>query len=136
MRGPIDYIIVGFEGNNFSGEILEELKKASDNKTIAVLAVALVARDKDGNVAAVEISDPDVVKMLKTLGTDDSLIDDEDVEEVGGLLEDDSAAGLLVIEHLWAKGLKQAIKNAKGTLLDEGRIHPEAHKELEALGGN
>ena len=127
MRGPIDYIIVGFSENNFSGRILEELGKASENGTIAVLEVALIARDTEGSVAMVEISDP----LVAALGSGSGLIDPEDVVEVGELLEDGTSAGLLVIEHLWAKGLKQAIIDTGGQLLSEGRIHPEASKELE-----
>ena len=31
MLGPIDYVVVGFKGNNFDGTILEELGKAVDS---------------------------------------------------------------------------------------------------------
>ena len=127
MRGPIDYIVVEFKDGNFTGEILEELAKASDAGAIAVLDIALVGRDAEGTVTALEMSDTSV----EGLGLEGGLITDEDVEEVGELLEDGSAAGLLIVEQLWAKGLKQAILNTGGTLLDEGRIHPEASKELD-----
>ena len=126
MRGPIDYIVVGFEGNNFNGEILEALKKASEDGTIAVLGLALISRDAEGNVAAVEAADTGGLQITG----DASLIGEDDVQEVGELLEDNSSAGLLIIEQLWAKGLKQALINANGTLITEGRIHPEAAKEL------
>lgn len=127
MRGPIDYIVVGFEGNNFTGEILEELRNVTAQGTIAVLDLAMIVRDGEGNVASVEITD------LGDLGTglESGLITEEDVAEIGEILEDNSSAGLLVVEQLWAKGLKQAIGNANGTLLLEGRIHPEAAQELE-----
>lgn len=129
MRGPIDYIIVGFEGNNFNGEILAELQKVVADGTIAVLDLALISRSADGTVEAIELSD------LGGLTIEDGLITEEDVAEVGELLEDNSSAGLLVIEQLWAKGVKQAILNANGVLLDEGRIHPEASKELDSKEG-
>lgn len=126
MRGPIDYIIVAFEGNNFKGEILAELKKAVEQGTIAVLGLAMIVRDEGGNVSAVEVAD---TGGLEVSGGAD-LITEDDVQEVGELLEDNSSAGLLIVEQLWAKGLKQAIINANGTLLSEGRIHPEASAEL------
>ena len=127
MRGPVDYIVVGFEGNNFTGEILKELQKVTEQGTVAVLDLALIVRDGEGNVASVEITD------LGDLGAnlESGLITEEDVAEVGEILEDNSSAGLLVVEQLWARGLKQAIVNANGTLLLEGRIHPEAAKEIE-----
>jgi hypothetical protein len=129
MRGPIDYIIVGFEGNNFKGEILEELQKAVEAGTISVLDLGLILRDADGTVTSVELTDTGSLKI------EGGLITDDDINEVGELLEDNSSAGLLIVEQLWAKGLKQAIINANGVLLDEGRIHPDAGKELDSEEG-
>lgn len=126
MRGPIDYIIVGFEGNNFKGEILKELEKVVADGTIAVLDVGVIVRDADGTVTSVELTE------TSNLNLEGGLITEDDVAEVGELLEDNSSAGLLIVEQLWAKGLKQAIINANGTLLDEGRIHPDATKELDS----
>lgn len=135
MRGPIDYIIVGFEVNNFTGEILKELEAASKNKTISVLALALIARDNEGNVSALGVTDEETMRLIADFDLDNSLITDEDIAEVGELLENNTSAGLLIIEHLWAKGLKQAIINANGVLISEGRIHPNASKELDIKGG-
>lgn len=134
MRGPIDYIIVGFSVNNFTGEILKELEAAVKNKTIAVLALAIIARDNEGNVATLKVTDEEAMNFIADFNLDDRLISEEDINEVGELLEDNSSAGLLIIEHIWAKGLKQAIHNANGVLLDEGRIHPDASKELDEKG--
>lgn len=130
MRGPIDFIIVGFEGNKFNGEILSELQVAVQNGTIAVLALALVAKDAEGVVTTVEATDDGVVEITQSFNLDNDLITEDDISEVGEVLENNTAAGLLIVEHLWAKGLKQAIKNAGGQLISEGRIHPEASEEL------
>lgn len=133
MRGPIDFIIVEFKENKFNGEILAALEKATNDGTIAVLDIGLIAKDKEGNVEAVELSniqDEVISQFAKTKNIKSGLISEDDVEEVAELLDTDSAAGLLVIEHLWAKDLKAAISNAGGKLLAEGRIHPEAEAEL------
>lgn len=129
MRGPIDYIIVGFEKPQFDGSILSELQKSVANGTIAVLALVLVAKDKDGVVTAVDLSE-DTLTVVQSFNLDNDLVDEDDLSEVGDLLENGSAAGLLVVEHLWAKGLKQAIVNSGGQLLVDGRIHPDANEEL------
>ena len=136
MRGPIDYIIVGFEGNNFKGEILNELKKAIDNGTIAILDLALIVKDKAGNVESIELSslDSEIIKQI-TNNKSGVLISDEDIEETGELLENNTSAGLLIIEQLWAKGLKKAILNTNGVLVAEGRIHPDASLELNENEG-
>lgn len=135
MRGAIDYIIVGFEGNHFNGEILKELEKAHDNGVIDVLSIALISRGTDGTVAAVSVTDPTLQEILAKLKVEPNLISQEDIDEVGGLLEDGTSAGLLIIEHLWSRGLKQAITNAHGTLLLDGRIHPDASDELSSKEG-
>ena len=138
MRGPIDYIIVGFEGNNFKGEILKELEKAVNDGIIAVLDLAIIVKDNDGNVTSVEFNNLDSLvaqKISEAKSSSKGLITEDDINETGELLENNTSAGLLIIEQLWAKGLKQAIINANGVLVAEGRIHPDASAELNQKGG-
>lgn len=138
MRGPIDYIIVEFKTNNFTGEILDELSKVVQDGTIAVLDIAMIAKDASGEVAALELSDIDdasITTFAKDNSVESGLIGDDDIAEVAELMDDDSSVGLLVIEQLWAKGLKKAILNADGVLLAEGRIHPEAAEEINDKKG-
>jgi hypothetical protein len=133
MRGPIDYIIVGFEGNKFDGNILKALADSIENGVINLIDLAVVMRDKDDKVSKIEISelgDEYAVKFVEKYKKSKSSVNEEDVEEVADLIEKNCAAGLLVIEQLWAKPLKQALLNANGILLAEGRIHPEAALEL------
>lgn len=137
MRGPIDYIIVNFTGNKFTGGVLEELAKVVKDGTIAVLDIALITKDKDGEVAALELSDMQdagVAEFAKTNNVASGLITADDVAEVGDIIADNSSVGLLVIEQLWAKGLKKAIIDAGGELIAEGRIHPEAAEEIAKKG--
>lgn len=138
MRGPIDYIIVNFTGNKFTGGVLEELSKVVKDGTISVLDIALITKDKEGNIAALELSDMQdagVAEFAKNNSVSSGLITQDDIEEVGDIIADNSSVGLLVIEQLWAKGLKQAIIDAGGELIAEGRIHPEAAEELSKKGG-
>ncbi len=133
MRGPIDFIIVEFKKAKFQGKILKALEKATSDGTIAVLDLALITKDKDGNVAAVEldqIDDEVITEFAKAKGLQSGMVGDDDIAEVAELLDNGSVAGLLVIEHLWAKDLKSAIMDAGGSLLAEGRIHPDAEAEL------
>ncbi len=133
MRGPIDFIIVEFKKAKFQGKILKALEKATNDGTIAVLDLALITKDKDGNVAAVEldqIDDEVITEFAKAKGLQSGMVGDDDIAEVAELLDNGSVAGLLVIEHLWAKDLKSAIMDAGGSLLAEGRIHPDAEAEL------
>lgn len=136
MHGPIDYIVVGFPGNHFKGEILRELQTASEDGAIAVLDLAIISKDKDGNVLNIELSsiDDPVIQELLPDKSGTSLIGDDDVEEIASVLDENCSAGLLIIEHTWAKGLKKAIIDADGVLLAQGRIHPDASEELDKEG--
>jgi Family of unknown function (DUF6325) len=137
MRGPIDYIVVGFVGNKFDGSILKALGEAANSGTIKVLALSLIAKDDEGNLAmlsAADTGDSLIAEFTQQHQLDNSLVTQEDVDEVGELLEANTSAGLLVVEQLWAKPLKQAILNANGFLISEGRIHPEAAEEISSKG--
>ena len=137
MHGPIDYIVVGFVGNNFNDSILRELEAAQKSGVIAVLDAAVISKDNDGNMVTIELTDldHDVIQALLPGGTSPGLITDEDVEEVADVLDNNCSAGLLIVEQLWAKPLKKAILEANGVLMAEGRIHPDALEEVnERLG--
>ncbi len=129
MIGPVDYVVVGFKGNNFNGSILDEITKAAKQKIIRVIDLVFIMKDEDGEVIEGEFSEQSD-ELKATFGElefndDMPLLTIDDVEKIGKDMENNTAAGVLVIEHLWAKGLKKAIINAGGFLLADGRIHDE-----------
>ena len=133
MRGPIDYIIVGFEGNKFDGSILKALGDAIEKGTIGLIDLALVSRDENDTVSVINVSDLGdeyAVEFVQQYKSNESSVSEDDIQEVADLIEKNCSAGLLVVEHLWAKPFKEAIINANGVLLAEGRIHPDAALEL------
>src|SRR6478609_6073044 len=109
MLGPIDYVVVGFKGNNFDGTILEELRKAVDSGAIRLVDLVFIIKDTDGDVAMAEIADQhdELKDVAKMLGHQDDLplLTEDDVNKLGAKMDKDTSAGVLVIEHLWAKGL-------------------------------
>jgi hypothetical protein len=139
MRGPIDFIIVGFEGANFKGDILKALADAIENDTISLLALSVIRKDSGGNTQSLDIADLGdkyLVNFVEEYKVDDELVSQEDIDEVSSLVENNTAVGIMVIEHLWAKPLKKALLDANGALIADGRIHPDAAEELsEELTG-
>lgn len=132
MKGPIDFIIVGFEGNNFNGSILRELQDSVEKGIINVIALAAVAKDNQGVVTRLSTSDNfSELTFLSEALANEQLVNEDDIDEVGELLDNNSAAGILIIEHLWAKGLKKAIIDANGYFIAEGRLRGEVISELE-----
>ncbi len=135
MRGPIDYIIVGFDGAEFNGKILDTVADAIDKGIIGLVALSVVKKDDNGNVQRLGITavgNSYLLEFVNKYPTSSDLISEDDIDEVGELLENNTAAGFLVIEQLWAKPLKKSLLEANGYLIAEGRIHPEAALELES----
>lgn len=136
MRGPIDYIIVGFEGQKFDGSILQALSDAIDKGIINLIALKVITKDEEGTVTALsleDLGDEATISFAQKYAGDGDEIDDDDINEMGDLLENNTAAGMLVIEQLWALPLKKALLGANGVLVAEGRIHPDSVAELESV---
>lgn len=129
MLGPVDYIVVGFKGNNFDGSVLAELSKAVQDGIIRVIDIVFIVKDENGIVSVAEINDQDdaLIAAAKAVGykSDMPLLTEDDIQKFGDLIENGTSAGILIIEQLWALGLKKALLDKGAELLDEGRIHPE-----------
>jgi hypothetical protein len=129
MLGPIDYIVVGIKGNNFDGSVLHEIGKAADKGVIRVVDLLFIIKDKEGNIDFAEVSDQsdDLKELSEMLGHKDDMpmLTEDDVAKIGAQMPDDMTAGVLVIEQLWAKGLKKALMDKDAVLLAEGRIHAD-----------
>jgi hypothetical protein len=118
-------MVVAFPGNKFTGEITPALKELVDSGTIRIIDLAFVAKDADGNVAAMEIEDldSDVGQAFQTIeGEIGELVSQEDLMAVGKSLEPNSSAALLVWEDAWATKFAQSLANAGAVVLDLQRV--------------
>ena len=107
--GPVEYMIVGFPGNQFNGEIAPALADLITSGTIRILDLVFIAKDADGNHAAVEFDEHDALAGFGDLDGDvGGLISHDDIEYAAEALEPDSSAALLIWEDTWAKPLVDA----------------------------
>jgi hypothetical protein len=135
--GPVEYIALGFPGNKFSGEIIPAIKELEDSGTIRVLDLVIITKDADGNVAAVELADssPETQATFAVLGVQNkNLLGEEDFEDIGAALDPDSTAALMIWENVWAAKFAEALRNADGVLVANGRIPAALVEELMAEG--
>ncbi len=134
--GPIEILVIEFPGNQFTGEIIPELERLIDSDTISVIDGLLVRKDVDGEVTFVEFDElgvnDDASKLAGVMDQLDALISDEDVAEWAAALEPGSSEAILVFEHTWAKGFRDAIVNSGGVLADNIRIPGFVVEELMA----
>jgi hypothetical protein len=131
--GPLEYVVVGFEGNHFDGSIAHEIAKVVENKTIRLVDVVFLMKDTAGDVAIVEIDnkdDPRFASFAPLLGDSVGLFTPEDVESIALGLRPDTAALVLLFEHHWAVDIKEAMQAAGGFLVGRATIAPEVLEEL------
>jgi len=57
--GPVQMLVVGFEGDNFTGEIREELQRLKENDVIRLIDLLFVRKNDDGEIEVLQTSDLD-----------------------------------------------------------------------------
>ena len=150
--GPIQMTTFAFPGNRFRGEILPELEKLKQAGIVRVVDLLLVRKDELGNVMVTTASDFDwqeAVSFGSYVGAlagyaasgpagieqgamagaaelaDGHLFDEDNVFRVTQALPNDMSAVLVLIEHLWAKPLLDAVDRANGIELTNDWLRPE-----------
>jgi Family of unknown function (DUF6325) len=132
--GPLEYLVVGFEGNRFHGQILSELRTAKEKGIIRVVDLLVLTKDDQGNFAALELSDlsqEEAAQFAPLAGDHLQLLGSEDIEKVAADIPDNSSAGMLLLEHTWAIGLRDAIRDAGGVAIAGGMVAPDVLQSLE-----
>lgn len=148
--GPVQLLTVGFDEPNFTGEIIKEFKRLAEHDIVHLVDVLIVAKDDDGNVTQVEMSDrPELeeygalVGALLGLGAageegmvagavaeaeamaDGKMYDPEQVWVLADEIPPGMTAAIIMLEHRWAIPLRDAIQGANGAVLVDEWIHPE-----------
>jgi len=151
--GPVQLLVLGFEHPDFHGEVIEELEKLRESDTVKVIDALAVYKDAAGEMEVMNLSNltkdeaieiGSKVAALIGLGIDgeESMVAGAELgaetaaeegihvfsdEEAWDVLEDipnDSAAALILLEHHWAVGLRDAIMRAGGIGISDSFIHP------------
>jgi Family of unknown function (DUF6325) len=133
--GPVEYIVVSFPGNKFTGRIAPELVALVESGTVRVLDLIFIGKDAEGDVLAFEIDElGDVEGFDQLQGEVGGLIGPEDIEFVAAALEPNSSAALLIWEDVWAAPFAKAVLDSGGVLLQGARIpHEVITSALDAL---
>ena len=149
--GPVQLVAIGFPPNaEFEGRIMAELEKLEGHETIRVLDLLFVARDAEtGDLLALDHQGEDLGAIVGALlgfefqddggqpngsteGAGDYAfgLSQSEIHDVAASLDPGSSAGFVLIEHVWARDLKGAIRDAGGFPLGESFLTPEALAEV------
>jgi uncharacterized membrane protein len=149
--GPVQLIVLGFPDPDFHGEIIDELERLRQSDTVRVIDALAVYKDSAGEIEAMHLSNltqDEAIELGSIVGALIGLgFDGEEGAEVGAqagaeaaadgisvfpedawdVLEDipnGSAAAVLLLEHHWAVGLRDAVVRAGGFRVSDGFISP------------
>jgi len=150
ITGPVQILAVGFrEGARFEGRIAEQIDQLEQSNTIRVLDFVFLHRDAATKaLVRMDYEGPDREGRVSMLldgeapngggGSADGpgtafRLSADDIREVADALDPGTSAGFLIFEHVWARGLKQAIAETDGVPFAEGFLTPEA---VAAIAGS
>ena len=156
--GPVQLVVLGFEGNSLTGEILAELRRLRDHDVIRLIDLLFVSKDESGEATVMEASDltqEEAMEFGATVGAliglgeageqgavagavagaealeDGHVFDEHEIWYVTDSIPNGSSAAVALLEHRWAIPLRDAMQSAGGALLDESWVHP---LDLVAVG--
>ena len=124
--GPVEYLILGFPGNNFTGQIVPELAKLIDSGLVRIIDLTFISKDADGGVTVVEYDAVEELAAFAGLdGEVGGILSDADIAYAAESLEPNSSAALLIWEDVWAGPFAAAVRNANGVILEGARVPRE-----------
>ena len=145
--GPVQLVAIGFPPDaHFEGTIMAELERLESHETIRILDLLFVSKDaQTGDLLALDYQGEDLGAIVGALlgfefedegelegawteGSEGQVfgLSQREIHHMAASLSPGSSAGFLLIEHLWARDLKGAIRQAGGFPLGEGFLTPEA----------
>jgi hypothetical protein len=151
--GPVQIIAIGFDSlDRLRGQVLDAVDELTPLGAARILDALFVGRDESGDLLALEAGDVGLDSDDEELGflvgqllgfsfegdgTDGAGDETDELGSVMGMsaaeiqrIGDDLAPGtgalLLLVEHRWAIGLRDAIADAGGRLIAQGFLTPDA----------
>ena len=153
--GPVQMLVLEFERERVTGEVLPELRRLCDDGTIRLLDVLVVSKPGHGDeleiVQTTDLSDSEMERLAPLIaalvglgsageqasvraavdGVQDQFAEGSDAWYLADRIPAGSTAAVILIEHCWAIPLRNAIARAGGIALADEWIHAA---DLVAIG--
>ena len=131
---PLEYALIEFEGAKFSGKIVPELLDLAARGIVRFVDIVFIEKGEDGTTATIELNDlePELYEAFVPMGEHvASIFTNDDLQIAASRLPEGSAAMLILWENLWIAGLRKALLDAGGRLVERMQITPEVVEEYE-----
>jgi uncharacterized membrane protein len=133
--GPLEYVVLGFEDQKFTSEVLPELNAIQENGLIQVVDLLFVSKAADGTVTAREVSELNDEALQAYTGLAEELtglFTAQDVEQLAREIPPGTSAVIVLLEHTWTLRLAEAVRRAGGMLFTGGIVTPDALEKVSA----
>ncbi len=134
--GPVDYLMIRFPGNKFTGKLAPEVARLQNEGIIRVIDLVLITKDENGKLVTLDPEDagPEVAVSFYELTKDArEWFSEGDIDVIAESLPKNSSAALILFENVWASKFKEALLEANAELIDMGRIPPENVEKVEKI---
>lgn len=122
---PLEYALVVFPGNQFSGEIVPALLDLAEKGIVRYVDIVFIRKDADGSTRTIELNDLDdeSYKLFVPLGKQvKSLYTEDDLTWAASRLPENSSAALFLWEDLWMGNIRDAMVASGGVLAERGQL--------------
>ena len=133
--GSLEYVVISFEDDHFTHEILPELNAIQEKGLIRVVDLLFVMKETDSTVTIQEVSELGDEELAAYDGIAEDimgLFTAEDIERLAEEIPPGTSAVVVLLEHTWATGLTEAVRRAGGMLLTGGLVTPDALTQVRA----
>jgi hypothetical protein len=157
--GPIEILIVDFDGYRFKGEIMPELERLKEADIVRLVDLLVVRKDRSGALAILTATDLGIDEMLDFAAKAGSLVESElgtrhatlekaltnaevatsghvfdelEAQRLAAEIPNGFAAAVVLLEHRWAIPLRGAIARADGEIVMEEWLTADRLAELGA----
>lgn len=134
-HGPVDFIMVAFEGSEITPDIAAGMTSLTQNHTIHIIDLIFVQKDNEGVLTILEVDDlpEETASVWNSVIHDvEGLLTPDDATILAADLPTNRSAVLVLYENTWAREMSKIIADAHGEVLAMTRIPGSVINELEA----
>jgi uncharacterized membrane protein len=146
-------LVLGFGQAALPLDFVNQLRRLRDDGIVRLVDAVFVSKDEHGDlneIRATDISKDEAVLLGTIAGAlfgygaagEEGLevgaelgglavaesgefgLDRDDIDEIADLIPRGTAAAFILLEHLWAIGLKEALRNSNGAVIAHGWLTP------------
>jgi uncharacterized membrane protein len=152
IYGPMQLLVIGFGQAALPLDFVNQLRRLRDDGVIRLVDAVYVAKDEHGDLTEIRVTDfsEEEMAIFGTLAgalfgfgaageegavmgavigemaaeAEDFGLDSDDMDEIADRIPRGSAAAFILLEHLWAIGLKESLRNTNGAVIAHGWLTP------------